>query len=147
MSTELLQKFGELRRGLQLTAKRAFAAFGLGPKQVVFVRYLAGRGPLAQGELARLTGTDPGATARALDTLTKRGWVERLPSPHDRRRLTVRLTAEGRSHLAAIDAAYAELAARIFAPLSAEERAVFLTLVEKLVAGLAEEPTAPEEDE
>jgi DNA-binding MarR family transcriptional regulator len=143
MTSELLEGIGELRRRVYVRAVRAFAAFGLGPRQVALLRYVARHEPLGQGELARATITDPGATARAVDGLVRRGWVERQTDPADRRRVALRLADEGRARLAEVDRSYAELAAGVFAPLTADERAAFAVLVEKLTAAL---PPAGDEE-
>jgi DNA-binding MarR family transcriptional regulator len=49
---------------------------------------------LTAGELAEAVGLSPGAVTTALDRLERRGFVTRTRDPNDRRRVTVRPTAE-----------------------------------------------------
>ena len=47
-------------------------------------------------ELAGLSGTSPSATTRLVDGLAKRGWVARVRSTQDRRKVAIALTESGR---------------------------------------------------
>ena len=49
---------------------------------------------LTAGELATAVGLSPAAVTTALDRLEKRGFVSRTRDPGDRRRVTLRLTAD-----------------------------------------------------
>ena len=51
---------------------------------------LARTGPITAGELARRTGLTTGAITGVIDRLEKRGFVERVRDPHDRRRVVVK---------------------------------------------------------
>jgi DNA-binding MarR family transcriptional regulator len=50
---------------------------------------LARAGPLTAGELARRTGLTTGAITGVIDRLEKRGFVQRVRDPDDRRRVVV----------------------------------------------------------
>lgn len=83
-------------------------------------------GPTTAGALAVHVGLSPGATTRMIDRLTEAGCVERLPDPHDRRRVLVHPTTEG---LARIAAYYDGLTARTRADLTAFDSEELRTLL------------------
>ncbi|AWZ05699.1 MULTISPECIES: MarR family transcriptional regulator [unclassified Streptomyces] len=59
------------------------------------LRYAGAPYTLAAGELARAVGVTSGALTGCLDRLEEAALATRLPVPGDRRRLAVRLTAQG----------------------------------------------------
>ena len=67
--------------------------WGLGPADLRCLDHLSER-PHTAGELARAAGLRPAATTALIDRLEGRGLVARTPSPTDRRRVVVALTAE-----------------------------------------------------
>ncbi|MCX5198342.1 MarR family transcriptional regulator [Streptomyces sp. NBC_00249] len=58
-------------------------------------------GPVATGDIGRLTGLTSGSATRLVDRLVKAGIVERQADPHDRRRSLVVLAASARERFAA----------------------------------------------
>ncbi|UUZ44161.1 MarR family transcriptional regulator [Janibacter limosus] len=64
---------------------------------------------LSPGRLVRETLVTSGTMTNRIDRLATKGWVERLPSPTDRRGVIVRLTKGGQ---AAVDSAMADLLTR-----------------------------------
>jgi DNA-binding MarR family transcriptional regulator len=52
--------------------------------------------PLDLSSLAAFAGGSPSAMTRLVDGLERRGWVERVRSRDDRRRVTIELTRSGR---------------------------------------------------
>jgi DNA-binding MarR family transcriptional regulator len=52
-------------------------------------------GPKSAGELSAGTGLSSAATTTLIDRLVAKGFVERVADPDDRRRVLVRMTAEG----------------------------------------------------
>jgi long-chain acyl-CoA synthetase len=66
---------------------------------------LLGEGSTASSVLARRLAVSPPSVTAVVDGLVGRGLVERRPDPEDRRRLTLLLTRDGTTLLAAADAA------------------------------------------
>ena len=52
-------------------------------------------GPKSAGELSSATGLKPAATTTLIDRLTDKGYVRRVPSAEDRRKVLVEMTEEG----------------------------------------------------
>lgn len=118
-------------------ALRGALNLGRGSGRVKALLRLA-EGPLSLGGIAETVGVDAPYATLIVDTLEKRGLVERRPDLADRRRKLVSLTAEGREAVARV--------ARIqrqpppgFGGLSAAE----LDLLEELVRRLAGERPGP----
>ena len=87
---------------------------------------LGGCGPdhrATPGEIANWLHMSPAAITGRIDALERRGFVRRLPSPDDRRKVFVELTAEGRRIWRAAGGEQGAEEARIVAALnSAEQR-------------------------
>ena len=58
--------------------------------------FLANEEPLPTGRLAEAAGLSPGAATTAVDRLEKAGYVQRLRTEDDRRRVMVQLTPRAR---------------------------------------------------
>lgn len=76
-----------------------------------------------------------GMTSR-IDKLEKRGLVERLPHPTDRRGTLVGLTPQGFDKIDAMLPAYTAMQASLMPDLSAEERETLSRLLGKIITGL-----------
>jgi DNA-binding MarR family transcriptional regulator len=101
--------------------------------RVLFV--LRATGPVTPKRLAKLSNTTPASISSVLSTLTQEGLVTRSSAPHDGRSLIISLSKEGNARVAPLIEAnnrrmtgWAEL-------LSAEERALLVPLLFRLLAG------------
>jgi len=90
------------------------------------------RGPASQAALGRGTGIDRSDVTAALVELEERGLVQRSVNPADRRRNVVSITAAGTRRLEELDAVVDAIQERLLAPLSAEERRQFVTLIRRI---------------
>jgi len=90
------------------------------------------RGPASQAALGRGTGIDRSDVTAALVELEERGLVQRSVNPADRRRNVVSITAAGTRRLEELDAVVDTIQERLLAPLSAEERRQFVTLIGRI---------------
>lgn len=84
-----------LDHALQLVSKRMEAERGVTGQQRLLVRVLNLHPRLAPGQLAEMLHLDPSTVTGIVKRLEKRGFVKRLPDPHDGRRVIVVLTARG----------------------------------------------------
>ena len=137
MSTNIIDRFIELRRVIAHLATAAYAPHEVTPSQAALLRELDRVGRASQSAVARTIAQDPAALVRALDVLEARGWVRREASATDRRQKEVSLTEAGRVAARRLDAAYAELTERVDAALSPAERKTYLALTNKLIVALA----------
>lgn len=74
---------------------RELAPLGLTPSQFEIILVLAQYGPLSLRELGELIVCETGSPSRIVDTLVRRGYVERTPHLVDRRALVLMLTPVG----------------------------------------------------
>ncbi len=108
------RRIGVLREGL------ASSPFTLAQARVLYE--LAQRERPAASELARALALDAGYLSRLLRGLMRRGLVSRAPSPTDRRRGLLALTARGRAAFARLDRRSARDIDAMLAPLAAPQR-------------------------
>lgn len=116
---------------VRLTSGPSFVG-GLNPAQWAALRYF-GRVGLAACSVtafARYHGTSKGTASQTIAALTRKGLVERLQNPDDRRLVHFVLTAAGR---AALDSDPIRLVAEAVAGLSPEEQGTLAELLEKIV--------------
>lgn len=126
-----------LARRLDLDRTSAFARHDLDGWEFDVLSALRRAGApyeLSPGQLVQQTLVTSGTMTNRVDRLVGRGWVERLPSPTDRRGVLVRLTDAGQ---ATVDAAMADLLDRereLLAEMGAAERADLATRLRQLLA-------------
>lgn len=68
--------------------------------QWLVIKNLSENGVLSQTELAQLVFKDHPTMTRIIDILCKKGYVERIPHPHDRRSFQLLLTEAGTDKVA-----------------------------------------------
>lgn len=108
----VLSRVTRLALHLDRARKEAFAAHGLEPSEFDVLSALRRTGDphqLSPGRLVQETLVTSGTMTNRVDRLVRKGLVERLPDPADRRGVQVRLTSSGRS---AVDGALDALLAR-----------------------------------
>lgn len=136
MPVEVFSRITRLARHLDLARRKAFAdhAIELWEFDVLAALRRAGGGyELSPGRLIKETLVTSGTMTNRVDRLAARGFVERLPDPHDRRGVLVRLTPEGRT---AVDGAFAALVdaeRELLAGLSAKDRQQLAGLLRELM--------------
>lgn len=102
--------------------------------------------PITPGEIAERAIIAAASTTSVLDTLERRGLVERRPHPTDRRKLLIELTPEGRKTIDQILPGIHRVETRVMSALTPDERREMLALIAKVqasVASVAEEPAEP----
>jgi DNA-binding MarR family transcriptional regulator len=108
----------------------ASEALGLSFARVRALRRLAAQ-PLTLRALAEALAADPPYVTLMVDDLEKRGLVQRMPHPEDRRAKLVELTASGRAAAARADAILDEPPAAL-RDVPAEDLAALLRVLERL---------------
>ncbi|GHD78852.1 MarR family transcriptional regulator [Streptomyces goshikiensis] len=135
---EVLSRVSRLARHLDRARRLAFSEHGLEPWEFDVLTSLRRAGApyqLSPGQLLTQTLVTSGTMTNRIDRLAKKGLVERLPDPNDRRGVLVRLTPEGRDR-----------ADQSLAGLLAQERAILAQLSRGQrgdLAGLLRQLTAP----
>ncbi len=111
------------------------AAAGLTHVQLGVLEALLHLGPLTQRDLTRKLLTSPGNLTDVIDKLARRGLVERVQCPEDRRSVRVVLTAEGQRFIEDLFPRHAGDIATAMGGLDGKELATLDELLRRL--GLA----------
>ncbi len=133
---EIFSRISRLARHLDLARRDAFTSHHIESWEFDVLAALRRAGTpyeLSPGRLLRETLVTSGTMTNRVDRLAARNFVERLPDPHDRRGVLVRLTPEGK---AAVDGAFTALLAaeaEILADLPDEQRADLARLLRTLL--------------
>jgi DNA-binding MarR family transcriptional regulator len=90
------------------------------------------RGCLMMGDLANALGVALSSATRTVDSLVKKELVTRSRIDDDRRVVRVDLNKNGRKHEAAIWRERVAMGRDMLAPLSPDERKIFVELIEKM---------------
>ena len=85
---------------------------------------ISSREPATLNQIAKEVGRGAPAVSRSVDSLVRGGLVERTQDPDNRRRLALRLTEKGRTHLQGVAAGSNALLARLERLAHSELRAV-----------------------
>jgi DNA-binding MarR family transcriptional regulator len=136
---EVFSRIERLSRLLDLARRAAFAEHHVEPWEFDVLAALRRAGEpyqLSPGQLLTQTMVTSGTMTNRVDRLAARGFVERTPSPSDRRGVLVRLTADGRT---AVDGAFEALLDRereLLAELSDDDRETLAGLLRQLMVPL-----------
>jgi DNA-binding MarR family transcriptional regulator len=84
---------------------------------------------LTMSRIADAHGVDRASIAPAIQKMVRKGWIERLGSPEDKRALMLNCTPEGRARALSTLAKVRELEAELLAALSLAERTELLALL------------------
>jgi MarR family transcriptional regulator, lower aerobic nicotinate degradation pathway regulator len=106
---------------------------GVTPVQYAALQVVGNQPGIDQRTLARGIALDTSTTGGVIDRLEARGWLERRPSPQDRRARLLVLTPAGEQGLADTLPAMLRAQEQILAPLTERQRVEFMRLLKILV--------------
>ncbi|WP_158045837.1 MarR family winged helix-turn-helix transcriptional regulator [Skermanella pratensis] len=86
----------DVHRAFSRSLQAKIAAHGVSMGQWFFLRALWDEDGLTQRELSQRVGMMEPTTVTALNSMERRGLVERVRNPHDRRKVNIYLTPKGR---------------------------------------------------
>jgi DNA-binding MarR family transcriptional regulator len=115
------------------TAFTAKMVEGLTAPQFSTLAKLKEVGPCSQNYLGRLIHYDSATITGVINRLKKRGLIESIVDPLDRRRVAIDLTGNGRRVADQAIAAVQEVSRETFFPLSAAEHATLTILLKKII--------------
>jgi len=109
--------------------------FDVTPVQFAILNALMDRPGVDQVTLAGRVAFDAATSGSVIGRLEAKGWVRRQADPGDRRRKLLWLTPEGERLALAMQPVVARAQAVMLAPLSRDEQASLLSLLERLLQG------------
>lgn len=122
---------------LRRVTQRHLAIFSEAIPQVTTTQFaaiarLVELGPMSQNQLGRATSMDGATIKGVVDRLVREGFVETVPDPDDRRRLTVTVSERGAILFETVKGAALEVSERTLEPLTPRERARLVALLSRL---------------
>ena len=133
-SNDILVALRRIMRAIDLHSKRIERRAGLTVPQLLVMKALHGAEPLAVGEIARRIHLSQGTVTAVLDRLAARDLVARTPDTADRRRVSVRLTAQGHARLVDAPPLMQDEFTRQFERLDGWEQKMLTAAVERIAA-------------
>jgi DNA-binding MarR family transcriptional regulator len=127
-ATELAELLRVANKRLQQGTRDTLAPLGLSSSQARVVRLLAD-GPLRMSVIADRLAVVPHSVTDVVDRAERAGVVARRRDPLDRRSTLVELTPQGRHLLDQLDEARRQTAARVFGPLTDDQRRELVTVL------------------
>ncbi|MFV0280541.1 MAG: MarR family winged helix-turn-helix transcriptional regulator [Rhodoblastus sp.] len=121
------------------------ADYSVTPVQYACLAEIARKPGVDATRLAGAVAFDRSTLGNVLERLETKGWVDRRPSPEDRRVKLLHTTEAGRQLLSAIAPGVRATQNRLLEPLAAADRAVFMRLIGQIVEGNNEVSRAPME--
>ena len=144
MSVDHLRQLGFLLKDVSRRYTRRFEeraqSLSLTLPQCKALIYLQDSEGVSQKRLAELTELDPMTLVRILDRMEADGWVQRRFDPSDRRAHSLWLTAQVKPVVEHVWQLIQETRAEMLQGLSAEERTLLVTLLERVHANLTSLP-------
>jgi len=127
-------RFAMIHRLGRILAGDGLKAMGLTMAQCPFLMELLHRdAPMTQQALSQSLVIDPGATARNLDLLEKKGWVRREINPENRRQKLVFPTQKTREHEAELVSVLSRASETLVSDFSADEKKEILALLDRVI--------------
>src|SRR5215469_5365359 len=142
-------------RHLKQARQATLADHGLEDYEYSTLHFLGGCGPdyrATPSAIAAWQQMSPSGITGRLDALEKRGFIRRLPSPADRRKVIVELTEKGREAWLSTFDPQANEEARVLAALDPDERGQFNGMLRRMMQvvdrpGLLETPRPSESED
>jgi DNA-binding MarR family transcriptional regulator len=125
-----------LLQHLKQTRNAQLAEHGLEGYEYATLHFLGGCGPdhrATPGEIAAWQQMSPSGITGRLDALEKRGFIRRLPSPADRRKVIVELTEEGRQAWQSTFNPQTNEEAKLLAALTPDEQEQFNGMLRRMM--------------
>lgn len=123
---------------MRLASQRHAAIFhahtleGLTAMQFAALVRIGEQGRVSQNRLGRLAAMDVATIKGVADRLRQKGLTETVPDPEDKRRMLISLSREGEVLVKRMIEVGRLVTEETLAPLDAQERAVFLSLLRRL---------------
>lgn len=138
---QILNSLRQIVRSLRISSRNAEQQVGLSGAQLFVLQCLSTRSRCSVNELAAITATDQSSVSVVVSRLVTSGFVKRIASQSDRRRVELSLTSAGRALLGRAPEAAQERLLGALAKLPKAERQQLAGLLRRLVelAQVAEE--------
>lgn len=135
----LTERFARLFFRVQRLMDRRLTDHGTSLARTKLLIYLDREANARACDMATFFSLAPRTITEAVDGLERNGLVERHPDPNDRRAKRIAVTEAGRQAITATAPLRTQIIGQIFGVLSAEERAQFTHILDKLDSSVTAE--------
>jgi len=117
------------------TFSRAVGTLGLTPSHAEILVVLEEFGPMSLRDLGEMIVCEAGSPSRIVDTLVRRGLVERSTDPEDRRAVLISLTPSGAANIPPLRNIERQMDRATTGQLDADQQAAIASILRGFLAG------------
>lgn len=136
----------DLHRSFARALQRRISSHGVSMGQWFFLRVLWERDGLTQRELSQRVGMMEPTTVTAVSSMERRGFVQRVRNPHDRRKVNIFLTDRGRALRDVLLPCAAELEETALRGVDPADAQRAITVLLKVMENIGVPPTLGDEE-
>jgi MarR family 2-MHQ and catechol resistance regulon transcriptional repressor len=124
--------FGKANKAIEAADRNSIRHTGLNVTDFMILEALLHKGPLPINDIGKKILLTSGSMTAAVDRLTKRGLIDRVQDPLDRRRFYLNLTKTGLKLIRSAYKTHRENLEKMFECLEDKERTEFVRLLKKV---------------
>ncbi|MFF2093984.1 MarR family winged helix-turn-helix transcriptional regulator [Paenibacillus sp. NPDC058174] len=136
LDLKLIRVLRNMVRELYASLERDIESHGLSIENFQILELLYNKGPQSIQKISDTFSIPSGSITYVVDKLEKKGLVERIPIPDDRRKTNVALTVEGRSNFDDIFPKHAQLISDNMSFATDEEKYLLIQVLKKIGYGI-----------
>ncbi|AZN43954.1 MarR family transcriptional regulator [Paenibacillus albus] len=136
LDLQLIRVLRNMVKELYASLEQDIASYGLSTETFQILEFIYNRGPQPIQKISDTFSIPSGSITYVVDKLEKKGLVERLPIPGDRRKSNVTLTSEGRSYFDNIFPKHSQLIAKNLSFATDEEKSELVRVMKKIGFGI-----------
>jgi MarR family 2-MHQ and catechol resistance regulon transcriptional repressor len=136
LDLRLIRVMRNMAKALFGSLERDIDSYGLSVETFQILEFLYNKGPHPIQKISDTFSIPSGSITYVVDKLEKKGFVERLPIPGDRRKTNVTMTGEGRSYFDNIFPNHAQTISANLSFVTDEEKLELIVLLKKIGYGI-----------
>lgn len=136
LDLRLIRVINNSMKELYASLERAVDSYGLSMETFRILEFLYNRGPHSIQKISDTFSIPSGSITYVVDKLEKKGFVERLPIPGDRRKTNVELTGEGRRYFDNIFPKHVQTISENLSFATDEEKLELIHVLKKIGYGI-----------
>ncbi|WP_435163047.1 MarR family winged helix-turn-helix transcriptional regulator [Paenibacillus glycanilyticus] len=136
LDLKLIRVLRNMVKELYASLEQDIESYGLSTENFRILEFLYNRGPHPIQKISDTFAIPSGSITYVVDKLEKKGLVERIPIPGDRRKTNVSLTTAGRSSFDGIFPKHAQFISEQLSYATDEEKLVLIDVMKKIGYGI-----------
>lgn len=136
MTNRILEQFGLVRRQLNRLGIIYLKEIGLGPKQMLLLRFVHKHEHCTMTDIAGGVGSDKASVTRMVNSLVEARYLELMHNKDDQRMIFVTLGSKAKKVIPQIERIYMRVSKDFASSLTAKEKTTLLSILKKIEPGL-----------